>query len=226
MYSEDDLLMLSGLQHLAFCERQWALIHLEQVWEENRFTAEGQVLHKRTDETDTEVRGDVRIAHGLRLRSLRLGLSGRADTVEFQRVESEALDHEAGRRTVTFPGVSGYWQPFPVEYKRGKPKKNICDKIQLCAQAMCLEEMLDVSIADGALFYGQSRRRLAVAFDAALRAETESMAARMHKLFNDAKTPVATYEKKCDSCSLVNICLPKTTGVPIRADAYFTRSLA
>ena len=133
MYSEDDLLPISALQHLAFCERQWALIHLEGVWAENQLTAEGRVMHDRAHEPGTESRGDIRISRGLRLRSLRLGLSGIADVVEF---------HRCGRPDdvdgVCLPGVSGSWAPFPVEYKRGRPKSGPFDEIQLCAQALCL----------------------------------------------------------------------------------------
>ncbi len=177
--SEDDLLPISALQHLVFCERQWGLIHLEQIWAENRLTLEGKHLHERVDESETESRGGVRTARALALRSLRLGLSGRADVVEFLRMEADegpvdgADDGVSG--AVALPGVAGLWRPFPVEYKRGKPKPDRCDEVQLCAQALCLEEMLDTEIPRGALFYGQPRRRQEVAFDPELRALTESL---------------------------------------------------
>ena len=145
MYSEDDLLPLSALQHLYFCERQCALIHVEQVWLENRFTAEGRIMHERVDTGKSEMRGGVRTSFAVSLRSLRLGLVGKADVVEFHRRQS--------------PDGRSAWQPFPVEYKRGRPKKDNCDKIQLCAQALCLEEMLNLRIECGALFYGKTRRR-------------------------------------------------------------------
>lgn len=196
MYSEDDLVPISGLQHLAFCERQWALIHLEQQWEENRLTAEGRQLHERADEGEEETREGIRICRGLHLRSLRLGLTGRADVVEFH----------------PNPGGSTKPRPFPVEYKRGRPKPDHRDDVQLCAQALCLEEMLKVEIESGALFYGTPRRRTNVVFDADLRAETERLAARLHELYVARVTPKARYEKKCDRCSLYSICLPKTTG--------------
>lgn len=186
MYNEDDLLPLSGLQHLMFCERQWALIHLEQQWEENRLTAEGRVLHEAAHSSGAESRGEVRIVRGLALRSLRLGLAGQADVVEFRGS-----------------------QPFPVEYKRGKPKSDRCDEIQLCAQALCLEEMLAVAIPAGALFYGTTRRRTDVVFDELLRRTVEELAERMHALYRQGKTPAAVYAPRCQQCSLVEVCLPR-----------------
>jgi CRISPR-associated exonuclease Cas4 len=186
MYSEDDLLPLSGLQHLMFCERQWALIHLEQQWEENRLTAEGRLLHETAHSSGAESRGEVRIVRGLSLRSLRLGLAGQADVVEFH---------------------GG--QPFPVEYKRGKPKNDRCDEIQLCAQALCLEEMLAVSVPRGALFYGTTRRRIDVPFDEPLRKLVEKVAERMHELYRQGKTPEANYAPRCEQCSLIEVCLPR-----------------
>jgi CRISPR-associated exonuclease Cas4 len=164
-FCEDDLLPLSALQHLMFCERQCALIHVEQVWADNRLTVEGTHLHRKADSGEAESRGDVRTTRGVPLRSLRLGLIGKADVVELHRM------HSGGKEK---------WLPFPVEYKRGKPKPDRSDEVQLCAQALCLEEMLGVEIATGALFYGTTRRREDVAFDHELRAETESAAARLH----------------------------------------------
>lgn len=207
MYSEDELLPISALQHLAFCERQWALIHLEQQWVENRLTAEGRRLHERADEGHNQTREGVRICRGLHLRSLRLGLTGKADVVEFH------------------PDDAGNMRPFPVEYKRGRPKPDHRDEVQLCAQALCLEEMLNVEITTGALFYGQPRRRTNVDFDAELRAETERLAARLHELNAARITPKAKYEKKCDSCSLYSICLPKSTGAS-SAQKYLKRAVA
>jgi CRISPR-associated exonuclease Cas4 len=186
MYEEDQLLPLSGLQHLVFCERQWALIHLEQQWEENRLTAEGNLLHEAAHREGKESRPGVKICRGLRLRSLHLGLAGQADIVEF---------HDR--------------QPFPVEYKRGKPKADLSDRIQLCSQAMCLEEMLDLTIPNGALFYGTTRRRMDVAFGETLRQEVERLAERMHDLYTKKRTPIVEYAPKCDNCSLIEICLPK-----------------
>ncbi len=195
-YAEDDLFQLSGLQHLLFCERQCALIHIEQLWAENRLTAEGRILHDRADSGESEWRGEVRVEFGMPIRSLMLGLSGRADVVEFQRPAEPRAP----------------WQPLPVEYKRGKPKPDHSDLVQLCAQAMCLEEMMGVEVPAGAMFYGKPRRRLEVVFDATLRDETTRAAARLHELIRGGKTPVARYEKKCESCSLMSICMPKVTG--------------
>lgn len=198
-YSEDDLIPLSALQHLLFCERQCALIHVEQMWNENLFTAEGRIMHERVDEASRESRGDVRIEYGLPLRSLRLGLIGKADVVEFHLNAEDSQGAETGR-----------WQPFPVEYKRGKPKSDNCDKVQLCAQALCLEEMLDVEVPCGTLFYGKTRRRRDVDFDHALRQETESAAMRLHRLIESGLTPSPVYTAKCKNCSFFDVCLPKT----------------
>ena len=191
-YTEDDLIPLSALQHLIFCERQCALIHIEQVWEENRLTAEGRIMHERVHETGRESRGKVRVEHGLPLRSLRLGLIAKADVVEFHFVEDDR------------------WLPFPVEYKRGKPKPDDCDKVQLCGQAICLEEMLNVTVPAGAIYYGKTRHRLDVEFDAQLRKQTEDAAGRAHELIESGRTPGAVYDKKCERCSLVTLCLPRT----------------
>jgi len=204
-YSEDDLLPLSGLQHLLFCERQCALIHIEQVWAENRLTAEGRIMHERVHEEGRESRGDVRIEYGMPLRSLRLGLIGKGDVVEFHRNEEHA---------------DNVWRAFPVEYKHGKPKKDNSDKVQLCAQALCLEEMLDVEISAGALFYGKIRRRQDVIFDSFLREETEDTAKRFHELVESGVTPKALYMKKCDSCSMYNLCMPKTVEKARSINSY------
>ncbi|MBN2143763.1 MAG: CRISPR-associated protein Cas4 [Candidatus Aureabacteria bacterium] len=193
MYSEDDLLPISALQHLMFCERQCALIHIEQVWEENRFTAEGRIMHEKCHEEGHESRGNIRIERGLALRSFKLRLIGKADVVEF---------HKANNT----------WLPFPVEYKRGKPKLDDCDKVQLCAQAICLEEMLGVCIPKGAIFYGKTLHRLEVNFDETLRNETENLTIRLHEFIKQAITPQAEYDERCGRCSLLNLCMPRRTG--------------
>lgn len=201
-YPEADLLPLSGLQHLMFCERQCALIHLERTWRENLLTAQGRVLHERVDAGAGESRAQLRIARSLSLRSLRLGLTGRTDVVEFHR--AEAGDSRAGR----VPGLVGYWRPFPVEYKRGRSKRIDCDRVQLCAQALCLEEMLGVVIATGALFYGRDRRRENVVFGRELRETTETAARRYHDILDSGTTPIVQYASKCRSCSLLDVCVP------------------
>jgi len=188
VFEEADLLPLSGLMHLVYCERRWALIHLEGIWEDNLFTAEGRLLHDKVDAAHAEQRQGVRIVRGLPLRSLRLGLIGRADVVEFPPPPDP---------------------PFPVEYKRGRPKPDCSDEVQLCAQAMCLEEMLGISVPRGAFFYGQPRRRTVVEFSAELRSLVEQAAARMHELAAAGRTPPANYNRKCRGCSLFDLCLPR-----------------
>lgn len=211
MYSESDLLPLSALQHLMFCERQCALIHSEQLWDENVLTIEGRHLHDKVDsQPPVESREDTRIARGLPLRSLRLGLSGKADVVEFHSSASG----------ITLKGVSGLWTPYPVEYKRGRPKRNKCDEVQLCAQALCLEEMLNASIPKGALYYGKTRHRMEVSLGPDLRRTTEETAARLHRLISSGVTPKAAREPKCDNCSLLSLCLPGNSGRRRSAASY------
>jgi CRISPR-associated exonuclease Cas4 len=206
MFVESDLLPLSALQHICFCERQCALIHVEQVWLENRFTAEGRIMHDRVDSGKSESRRDVRIAFAVLLQSLRLGLVGKADVVEFHWEKA--------------PEGKTIWRPFPVEYKRGRPKKGNCDKIQLCAQTLCLEEMLGHRIDNGALFYGKTRRRLDVAINDELREETEQMARRLHALFDARLTPKPVFDKRCPNCSFFSYCLPETLSGKKSADRY------
>ena len=204
-YPEEDFIQVSALQHYAFCPRQCALIHIEQLWDENRATAEGRIMHERVHEQDHESRRTVRIEYGLPLRSLKLGLTGKADVVEFHRISKDL------------------WQPFPVEYKRGKPKLDHCDLIQLCAQAMCLEEMLSVSIPNGAIFYGRTRRRFDVSFGDTLRKETEEAAKKTHQLIASRITPPPVYEKRCKSCSLMEECIPKTIERKASVRSYLAR---
>lgn len=188
MYSEDELLPISALQHLLYCERQCALIHIERAWEENLFTAEGRILHDKVVPGENSVRAGRRIARSLPLRSLALGLSGIADVVEFGPEHTDV---------------------FPVEYKRGRSKAADWDRVQLCAQAMCLEEMLGVEIKEGALFYGKTRRREGAVFADELRAETREAAKRLHRLIGAGQTPPAVYGPKCDACSLFHACMPR-----------------
>ncbi len=199
--SGDDALPISGLQHLAFCPRQWALIHLEQVWAENVRTAEGRLLHERADLPGESRRAGVRTVRGMWLRSERLRLTGRADIVEFR------------------PAA------YPVEYKRGKSKPTDCDTVQLCAQALCLEEMLSASVPQGAIFYGSPRRRLEVDFTPELRSRTEDLAALMHRLYSRRETPPAQPGSYCRSCSLVDVCLPGATAQREGAARWVTDQL-
>lgn len=217
-YEEDDLLPLSALQHLVYCERQCALIHIECVWTENQWTAEGRILHERVHQLEHESRGTLRIARGLRLRSNTLGVAGVADVVEFHRCQ------EKSSGGVGLPGVAGSWRPYPVEYKRGRPKADHCDEVQLCAQAVCLEEMLDTEVAAGALFYGRTRRRHDVVFDKSIRQMTAKVATRLHDLMRVGATPPPVDLKRCTSCSLRDDCLPNAAGSK-QAVAYVQRSL-
>jgi CRISPR-associated exonuclease Cas4 len=205
MYEEDELLPLSGLQHLVYCERQWGLIHIEQLWEENRLTAEGRLLHEKADSGLSETRAGLRIARGLALRSLRLGLSGRSDVVEF-------------------PLDGG--PPVPIEYKRGRPKADDCDEVQLCAQALCLEEQLGLEIPRGAIYYGQTGRRTAVEFCGSLRCRVGQLCSRMHELYSSGVTPPAGFGPKCKNCSLYAVCEPKPLSSRCSAKAFFERRLA
>lgn len=219
-FTEDDLLPLSRLADIEFCERRAALHLIEAVWEDNVFTAEGTVLHERAHDPDaSEKRGDLIIARGLWINSFRLGLVGKADIVEFHRTTE---DDQSGAKV---PGQKGRWRVYPVEYKRGSRKEQRSFQVQLCAQAMCLEEMLGVEVAGGALFYGKTRRRKEVAFDPALREETERLSERLHELVHSGRTPPAVYGPKCDQCSLFNLCHPKTVASGKSAKGYLARSL-
>lgn len=189
MYSEDELIPISALQHYLFCPRQCALIHLDQVWTENVFTAEGRLLHERADSGKSVSRGEIKTVTGLLLSSRELGLSGKADVVEF---------HRKGE----------LWRPFPVEYKRGRPKKHGADKVQLCAQALCLEEMLGLSVPEGALFYGATRRRQSINFDDSLRNLTIQTARDVHDLLQAGRLPAPRQGETCAACSLAGACLP------------------
>ncbi|MCE5219298.1 CRISPR-associated protein Cas4 [bacterium] len=215
MYDDEELLPISALQHLAFCPRQCALLHVEGLWAENRLTVQGKQLHDQAHEPGTESRCDLRIARGLRLRSLRLGLAGQCDVVEFHRVPDNCSD-----QGVHLEGLSGLWQPFPVEYKRGKPKSDDCDLVQLCAQALCLEEMLGVILQRGAMYYGQPRRRLEVDFDEALRSRVEQLAMQLRQMLTDGITPEPVKSPRCRGCSMSDQCLPATTGRSHRASRY------
>jgi CRISPR-associated exonuclease Cas4 len=194
MYEDTDLLMISALQHLLFCPRQCALIHIEQVWAENRYTMEGQFLHERVHNEQAENRKAFRIEYGMPLRSRKLGLIGKADVVEIEYTD----DSRKQIKRMT-----------PVEYKRGKPKVHNADNVQLCAQALCLEEMLNIQVADGLIYYGKKRRRTFVEFTPALKQETAETARKLHELFDGKKTPPPEFSEKCSLCSLYDFCMPE-----------------
>ena len=203
IYREEDLLPLSGIQHFAFCRRQWALIHLEQQWQENLRTVEGNLLHQRAhDASLRERRGDLLILRALSIVSNALGLSGQCDVVEFH----------ASSEGVPLHGEDGLWLPFPVEYKRGRPKAHQADELQLCAQAMCLEEMLCCAVPEGALYYGEPRRRTVVPFTPELRGQVQDNLKEMHELYKRRHTPKVKPSKACNACSLKVLCLPKLMG--------------
>lgn len=208
--SQQEPLLLSGLQHFAFCRRQWALIHIERQWSENVRTVDGQLFHRRAhDDTEFEARDNMLIARSFRITSQRLNITGACDVVEFHR--------DAGG--IELYGRDGRWSVYPVEYKKGTPKVNDADRLQLCGQAMCLEEMLACTIPEGSLFYGETRRRERVLFTEELRQTVESMLAEMHRLYERGHTPAAKPSKACNACSLKESCLPCLNRLP-RVSAY------
>lgn len=215
-YTSDELLPLSGIQHFLFCRRQWALIHVERQWQENALTAEGRIMHKRADDPFfTEVRNGVIIARSVPIASYHLGLSGVCDVVEF--TESP--------EGVKLPGREGLYLPAPVEYKRGKPKREPSDEAQLCAQAICLEEMLSVTIASGYLYYGETRHRVQVELSAELRELVRGMAREMHAYFQRGYTPRVKPFKGCRSCSLADVCLPVLQEKVVLASTYIQQQI-
>lgn len=204
-YKEEDYLMLSGIQHFAFCRRQWALIHIEQQWQENERTAEGELLHERAhDIWATEKRSDVIISRGLVVQSRTMGISGACDIVEFRRKEDG----------VPLYGNRGLFEVYPIEYKRGKPKDIPVDVLQLTAQAMCLEEMLSAEITEGAIYYGEIRHREKVLFTEEMRSQVRQYFQEMHQLFDKQYTPKVKWSKSCNACSLKEICMPKLGKTP------------
>lgn len=200
MLPEDDYRQLSELQHFVFCRRQWGLIHIERQWAENLRTVEGEIMHKRVhDESQTEKRGDKLIVRGMRVKSDTLKVVGICDAVEFT----------ASPEGISLQGRRGKWLPRPVEYKRGKPKQDLSDELQLCGQAICLEEMLCCDIPEGDLFYGETHRRKVVTFDESLRKTVKEKLDEMRDLFERGYTPKVKRQKGCANCSLADICLPK-----------------
>ncbi|MDR2124316.1 MAG: CRISPR-associated protein Cas4 [Desulfovibrio sp.] len=201
MYADDDFIQLSAVQHYAFCPRQCALIHREMVWSENQATAEGRILHEKADSGGVEKRGDLKQATGVLLRSQVLGVSGKADMVEF---------HREGKT----------WKPYPVEYKRGNGSSVREDSIQLCLQAICLEEMLNIHIPEGSLFYGKIRRRKQIVFSEDLRLQTKNVVLAVHELLGKDSLPMPLNDGRCPQCSLYEQCRPEEVAVPARAVRY------
>lgn len=199
-YREEDFLMLSGIQHFCFCQRQWALIHIDMLWEENLRTAEGEIMHDKChDSMSSESRGDILISRGLPVFSRSMGVSGECDVVEFIRDDNG----------ISLSGREGRYRVYPVEYKHGSPKEHNADVFQLCAQAMCLEEMLVCEISEGALFYGETKRRTKVQFTDAMRTEVREMFELMHHYMKNSYIPKVKSTKSCNACSLKDLCLPK-----------------
>ena len=199
-YRHDDLLQLSGIQHFAFCRRQWALIHIEKLWAENYRTTDGALMHDKAHDPEfNESRGDLCIMRGVNVSSARLGISGQCDVVEFRRSEEG----------ISLSGREGLWQPYPVEYKRGRPREDTGDALQLCGQAICLETMLCCEIPEGALYYGEIRKRERIVFTPELRQQVKSLLQEMHDLYRKGYTPKVKPTKACNACSLKDLCLPK-----------------
>lgn len=211
MYDEEELVSISLLQHYTFCKRRAALIGIEQHWDENAATIDGEIMHERAHSESAENRRDLKIRMSLRLHSFALGLSGTSDIVEF---------HRSADSGIVIPGAEGLWVPYPVEYKRGSTHEELPYMIQLCAQSMCLEEMLKTQIDMGAIYWGESRRRQEITFDYCLREQTVETAESVHKFLAEGKTPPPRYDKKCKGCSLYNICMPKAIK-RIDANQYF-----
>lgn len=216
MYKEEDYLQLSGIQHFAFCRRQWALAYIELQWHENVRTVEGKLLHEKAhDTTSAEKRGDLVISRGMPVYSKELGISGECDVVEFQRVQEG----------ITLFGREGNFKVIPIEYKRGKPKENDVDLLQLMAQAFCLEEMLCCQVPYGYMYYGETRHRKKVEFSDEIRAKTKDMFREMHQYFERRYTPRVKRSKSCNACSLKDICLP-SLGTIKSATSYIDKVLS
>jgi CRISPR-associated exonuclease Cas4 len=208
MQEPDDLVPLSALQHYLYCSRQCALIHVERLWAENRQTAEGRLLHDRADTLQIERRHNVRTISAMPLSNAELGIGGVADVVEFRTEEASA-------------------PPFPVEYKRGRPKAHRADEVQLCAQALCLEAMFNCRVEEGALFYGQTRHRKSVVFDDQLRRLTLETIKATREMIRAGHTPLASYlAKRCDACSLIDLCQPKLLGKERSVEAWLREQMA
>lgn len=216
MYKEEEYLQLSGIQHFAFCRRQWALAYIEQQWNENVRTVEGKLLHEKAhDGFSAEKRGDLIVSRGMPVSSKELGGSGECDVVEF---------HRAGEG-IALVGREGNFQVLPVEYKRGKPKKDDIDALQLTAQALCLEDMLCCQIPFGYLYYGETRHREKVTFNEELRQRTKNMFLEMHQYYGRRYTPVVKRSRACNACSLKDICIPALGGNKT-ASGYISKMLS
>ena len=202
MYNDDDMLMLSGIQHFRFCPRQWALIHIDQQWEDNVLTMEGHIQHKRVDDPFYRQKcGDYISLRSVSIASHELGLYGVSDVIELHPTEGES-------NSIKHPKYPGLWLPYPVEYKHGRPKRNEVDAVQLAAQTMCIEEQYGISISYGAFFYAEIRQRVEIEIGEELREIVKECAKRMHEVFSSGCIPSAMQGKHCKKCSLSDVCLP------------------
>ena len=217
-YNDEDMLMLSGIQHYMFCPRQWALIHIGQHWEENRLTAEGRLLHKNVDNPCyRQKNGDVVTLRSVPISSKSLGLYGYSDAIEL-------ILSEYNTDCIAHPKYPGYWRPYPVEYKRGHAKPDARDKVQLAAQVICLEEQYGIRIGEAFLFYAETNRRESVSIDFDLRNQTQQCADEMHKVFNSGVIPKAEKKHSCTNCSLFDVCIPEMESRP-KVNYYLKKQL-
>ena len=218
MYTEEDMLMLSGIQHYMFCPRQWALIHMEQEWEDNRLTVEGHLLHKRVDDPFyRQKNGGTITLRSVPIASKELGLYGISDAIELIPSKDEI-------NWISHPQYSGHWLPLTIEYKRGKPKVDERDEIQLTAQVMCLEEMYKIHIDQGALYYGETKHRQIIGINESLRNLTKECAEEMHRIFGSGVLPCVEKRGHCRNCSLRNLCIPSSKECP-KASFYLNKYL-
>lgn len=209
MYSEEEMLLLSGIQHYMFCPRQWALIHIEQQWAENRLTTEGSIIHQNVDNPFLRQKnGDVITLRSVHIASSTLGLYGITDAVEL-------IPSDSQEDSITYNRYGGFWKPYPIEYKRGHSKPDKRDEVQLAAQVICLEEMYNINIPYGALYYNEVKHRAVIAISEDLRKATKQCAEEMHIIFSSGNIPKATSKPHCKSCSLKDICMPELSSKPI-----------
>lgn len=223
MIDDSIIIPLSALQHYIFCPRQCALVHIEHLWEDNELTVSGSILHQHVDSNSLSCTGNIIRASSLRLSSEKLLISGIADMVEFIKTDSES---QYDNISTTLPGHRGKWKPYPIEYKHGAPKSHRADEIQLCAQALCLEEMLNVTIHEGALFYGKTRRRKITLFDDKLKNMTMETILKVRHLFITLKTPEPSYSKRCHSCSLFDLCKPHLFSLKTSSKEWLQKELS
>lgn len=218
MYTDDDMLMLSGIQHYRFCPRQWALIHIEQLWEENRLTTEGDILHKHVDDPFYRQKcGDYVSLRAVSIASHELGLYGISDIIELRPTDDSS-------NFITHPKYPGKWMPVPVEYKHGRPKHHQIDEVQLAAQVMCLEEQYHISLSLGVLYYAETKRRVEVEITSELRNIVRQCSSEMHRIYANAIIPQGEYTCHCDRCSLLNVCMPTRKEVT-KASYYLRKNL-